>query len=318
MRVLLTGASGQLGQALQALAPTHLGDQPIEVLATSRRELDLADADACRAFVRHVRPDWVLNAGAYTVVDQAEQQPQLANAVNHLAPAALAEAMAELSGDCGRFLQLSTDFVFDGQQVVPYPPDAPVAPLGVYGATKAAAEQAVLERLAPGQRAFVLRTSWAYGPVGHNFCRTMLRLHAERMSAARPIHVVADQLGCPTSTSGLAAACWQLISLSTNGACLPPILHWSDDGTASWYDFALAIGELGVTSGLLAQAAPVIPITTEQYPTRALRPSYSVLDCAASRVALEMQPHHWRVALQHVLQKIRSTEQSPHTLAGSA
>ncbi|MBM5797704.1 MAG: dTDP-4-dehydrorhamnose reductase [Cyanobacteria bacterium K_Offshore_0m_m2_072] len=318
MRVLLTGASGQLGQALQASVPSLLGDQSIELLATSRRELDLADADACRELVRQVRPDWVLNAGAYTSVDQAEQQPELANAVNHLAPVALAEAVAELSGDCGRFLQLSTDFVFSGEQAVPYPPDASVAPLGVYGATKAAAERAVMGRLPHGQRAFVLRTSWAYGPVGHNFCRTMLRLHRERTLAGHSIHVVSDQLGCPTSTSGLAAACWRLISLVNQGACLPPVMHWSDAGIASWYDFALAIGKLGVASGLLEKAAPIYPITTADYPTLARRPSYSLLDCTTSRVALGMQPQHWRVALQHVLENMRCTEQSPHTLAGSA
>lgn len=304
MRVLLTGASGQLGQALQALAPTYLGDQPIEVLAISRRQLDLADVDACREVVRQVRPDWILNAGAYTAVDQAERHPELANAVNHLAPAALAEAVAKRSGDCGRFLQLSTDFVFSGEQAVPYPPDASVAPLGVYGATKAAAEQAVLEQLVPGQRAFVLRTSWLYGPVGNNFCRTMLRLHRERSADVQPIHVVADQLGCPTSTLSLSAACWRLIGSASAGLSLPPILHWSDAGAATWYDFALAIGELGMAAGLLEQTAPVVPITTLEYPTLARRPSYSLLDCTATRSALQMQPQHWRVALHQVLNQM--------------
>jgi dTDP-4-dehydrorhamnose reductase len=302
MRVLLTGAGGQLGQALQASAPARLGDQPLELVATGRRELDLADAAACRAFVRQLQPDWVLNAGAYTAVDQAEREPALADAVNHLAPAAMAEALAEC-GD-GRLLQLSTDFVFGGDQGTPYPPEAAVAPLGVYGATKAAGERAVLECLQPGARAFVLRTSWVYGPVGRNFCRTMLRLHRDRAARQESLAVVADQVGCPTSTLGLASACWRLIAKASAGGPLPPILHWSDAGAASWFDFALAIGELGLAAGLLPQAAEVVPITTAQYPTPAHRPGYSLLDCTASRSALGLQPLPWRTALAQVLAEL--------------
>jgi dTDP-4-dehydrorhamnose reductase len=311
MRVLLTGAAGQLGQALQASAPARLGDQPLELVATGRRELDLADAAACRELVRQLQPDWVLNAGAYTAVDQAEQQPELAAAVNQGAPAALAEALAMRSD--GRLLQLSTDFVFSGDQGFPYQSDAPVAPLGIYGATKAAGERAVLERLQPGERGFVLRTSWVYGPVGRNFCRTMLRLHRESAARGQDLRVVADQVGCPTSTLGLAAACWRLLALASADSPLPPILHWSDAGAASWYDFALAIGELGLATGALQQMAPVIPITAAEYPTPARRPSYSLLDCTISRAALGMQPHHWRSGLMAVIQEVAAG--APHTLA---
>ena len=304
MRVLLTGAGGQLGQALQASAPVRLGDEPLELVATGRQELDLADAAACSELVRQLQPDWVLNAGAYTAVDQAEQQPAEAEAVNHWAPAALAEALAERSDGRGRLLQLSTDFVFSGEQGSPYQPDAPIEPLGVYGITKAAGERAVLERLQPGERAFVLRTSWVYGPVGRNFCRTMLRLHRERAARAEALAVVADQVGCPTSTLGLATACWRLIELANGAGHLPPILHWSDAGAASWYDFAYAIGELGLATGVLEQMAMVIPITTADYPTPARRPSYSLLDCTASRAALALTPQHWRAALLAVMQRL--------------
>ena len=291
MKVLLTGAAGQLGQALITSRPPGM-----ELIACSRAELDLADAEACRAAVQQHRPDWVLNAGAYTAVDKAESEPELAQAVNAAAPGAFAEALAETGG---RLLQVSTDFVFNGEQGRPYGPDHELDPLGVYGATKAAGEAAALAL--PGAR--VLRSSWVYGPVGKNFCLTMLRLHARQAAAGQPLRVVADQLGCPTSTHTLAAACWRAIGVGA-AADGPRILHCSDAGAASWYDFALAIGELGVAAGLLGQAAAVGPITTADYPTPAQRPSYSLLDCCGSRIALGLEPVHWRVALALVLDAV--------------
>ena len=284
MKVLLTGAAGQLGQALIASTPPG-----VELVACSRAELDLANREACRAAVQAQRPDWVLNAGAYTAVDKAESEPELAQVVNAGAPGAFSETLAETGG---RLLQVSTDFVFNGKQGRPYGPDHELDPLGVYGATKAAGEAAALAL--PGAR--VLRTSWVYGPVGKNFCLTMLRLHALKAAAGEALGVVADQVGCPTSTLTLAEACWRAISVEG-----PQILHWSDAGAASWYDFAVAIGELGVQLGLLQQAAAVRPLTTADYPTPAQRPSYSLLECSSSRVALGLEPLHWRAALAQVL-----------------
>ena len=288
MKVLLTGRDGQLGQALVASAP-----EGVELVATSRAELDLADSAACRRIVEEQRPDWVLNAGAYTAVDQAEREPALAEAVNAQAPAAFAAALQQTGG---RLLQLSTDFVFNGAQGYPYGPEQPRDPLGVYGASKARGEQAAL--LHPQAR--LLRTSWVYGPVGKNFCRTMLRLHAAKAAAGEPLRVVADQVGCPTSTLTLATACWRAIGIGADPDG-PRVLHWSDAGAASWYDFAVAIGELAQAHGLLSQVARVEPITTADYPTPATRPSYSLLDCTASRQALGLPAVHWRDALAEVL-----------------
>jgi len=237
------------------------------------------------------RPDWVLNAGAYTAVDRAESEANLAMAVNAGAPAAFAAALEQTGG---RLLQVSTDFVFNGAQGCPYRPEQPLTPLGVYGATKAAGETAALTL--PGAR--VLRTSWVYGPVGKNFCLTMLRLHAAKAAAGEPLAVVADQVGCPTATPTLAAACWRAIGVGADG---PRILHWSDAGAASWYDFAVAIGELGLAAGLLQQVAKVRPLTTADYPTPAQRPSYSLLECSSSRLALGLESLHWRAALAEVL-----------------
>ncbi len=291
MKVLLTGAAGQLGQALFQQAPVD-----VELIATSRSggggllPLDLADAEACRAIVRQHRPDWVINAGAYTAVDTAESEPELALAVNAGAPRAFAEAIQETDA---RLLQVSTDFVFNGAQGSPYRPEQQRDPLGVYGRTKAAGEEAVEELLGASGQGLILRTSWVVGPVGKNFALTMLRLHRER----EQIGVVADQVGCPTSTATLAAACWRTIERNLAG-----IHHWSDAGAASWYDVAVAVGELGTELGLLEGRAQVNPITTADYPTPAQRPSYSLLECSTTRKALELPATHWRQALRELLE----------------
>jgi len=201
-------------------------------------------------------------------------------------------------------LQVSTDFVFNGRQGSPYQPEQERDPLGVYGATKAAGELAALQ--VPGAR--VLRTSWVYGPIGHNFCLTMLRLHRDR----EQLGVVADQVGCPTSTATLAAACWRAIGVGLEPAAeaaLPRILHWSDAGAASWYDFAVAIGELGVQAGLLERTAQVLPLTTADYPTPAQRPSYSLLECTISRAALGLEAPHWRATLKEALNTLKDVIQ---------
>jgi len=304
MKILLTGATGQLGQALRAAAPSDA-----TVIATSRQggagleALDLGDASACRIAVETHRPDWVLNAGAYTAVDKAESEPELAHAVNAMAPRAFAEAIKTTGG---RLLQISTDFVFDGSQGTPYRPEQNRTPLGVYGASKAAGEDAVQQLFTGDARSLILRTSWVMGPVGRNFALTMLRLHRERDT----LGVVADQVGCPSSTLNLAQACWQCIRLGSKQA-LPEIMHWSDAGAASWYDVAVAIGELGGELGLIASPAEVKPIGTSDYPTPAARPSYSLLDCKGTREALQLNGEHWRRALRTVLRNSAQNATTP-------
>jgi dTDP-4-dehydrorhamnose reductase len=296
VKILLTGAAGQLGQALRQQLPAG-----VELIATSRScdpamgllPLDLADAAACRAAVLEHRPQWVLNGGAYTAVDRAESEPELALAVNGGAPRAFAEALADTGG---RLLQVSTDFVFNGQQGSPYRPEQARDPLGAYGRTKAAGEEAVEQVLGGSGRGVILRTSWVIGPVGKNFALTMLRLHRER----EQIGVVADQVGCPTSTATLAAACWRVITAQVQ----EPVLHWCDAGAASWFDVAVAVGELAQDLGLLQQPAPVKPLTTAEYSLPAQRPSYSLLECSATRQVLDLPAVHWRQALRRLLEAL--------------
>lgn len=298
MKVVITGAAGQLGQALRAAVPAEIAGESVELIATSRNGgegalvLDLGDAAACRALVRQHRPDWLINAGAYTAVDKAESEPDLAQAVNAGAPAAFADA---LQATGGRLLQVSTDFVFNGTQGSPYRPDQHMDPLGVYGATKAEGEKAAAATLRTEQLC-ILRTSWVYGPEGKNFLLTMLRLMRERVR----LRVVADQVSCPTATKGLALACWAVIEHGVNG-----VHQWSDAGVASWYDFAVAIAELGEAAGLLENPAQIDPITTSEYPTAARRPSYSLLDCHGTYEALKLSPPHWRKALGRVIADLK-------------
>ena len=294
MKVLLTGSGGQLGRALLNSKP-----ESVELIATTRTELDLSNAEACRTAIQNYQPDWVLNAGAYTAVDQAESEPELAHAINAGAPEAFAQ---ELNQQGGRLLQVSTDFVFDGRQGSPYQVDQPTTPLGVYGASKAAGEKAIQRVFGEDDpRGLILRTSWVVGPVGRNFALTMLRLHRER----EQLGVVADQVGCPSSTLNLATACWKAITLGSN-TTLPAVMHWSDAGAASWYDVAVAIGDIAQKLGLVDSAAKVNPITTADYPTPASRPSYSLLDCKSTRLALQLEGQHWQEALKHLLQHVET------------
>jgi dTDP-4-dehydrorhamnose reductase len=282
VKVLIAGAGGQVGRALVDSAPT-----PIEVVKCSHQNLDVADERVVLSCIRLHAPDVIVNAAAYTAVDRAESEPELARRVNSDGPRYLALAAREVGA---RLVQVSTDFVFDGASPIPYPPEAPTNPLNVYGATKRAGEQAVLEVLP--ERSVVLRTSWLYAAQGSNFVLTMLRL----MRANGAVRVVADQVGTPTAARSVAQAIWKI----TERPSVTGIHHWSDAGVASWYDFAVAIADIGEPLGLLASTVTVTPISTEEYPTAARRPRYTVLD-KRSLAVLGIAPVHWRRQLQGVL-----------------
>ena len=286
MRVLITGASGQLGWALRRAAPKDAA-----VAAFSRQELDIADAPAVARAVTDFGPEVILNAAAFTAVDRAETEPEAAFAVNAVGAGNVARAAA--AG--GAFLvHVSTDFVFDGAAVRPYPPDAGTNPLGVYGTSKVAGEERV--RQEAGETSLILRSSWLYGSQGHNFVKTMLRVMGERDQ----VKVVADQMGAPTWTRSLADAIWAAAAEKLTG-----VHHWSDAGVASWYDFAVAIQEKALEIGLLRRRVPVHAIASEDYPTAARRPRYSVLDTSALRDALGVSPRHWQISLGDMLKELK-------------
>lgn len=283
MKALITGANGQLGRALAACAPAG-----VELSALTSAQLDIGDQAAVDAAFNDHAPAIVINAAAYTKVDAAEEMSELADRVNHLGVANLAQA-AQRSGV--RLVHISTDFVFDGMASRPYRADAPTAPLNVYGATKLAGETAA------GCDALIVRTSWLYSAYGNNFVATMLRLMRER----QVLRVLDDQIGTPTSARSLADAIWKLAATDHIG-----VMHYSDSGVASWYDFAVAVMEDAVSTGLLDKSLDIIPIPSSAYPTPAKRPHYSVLDKSETIEALGYAPPHWRTSLRDVLEAIKS------------
>lgn len=286
MKVLVTGHLGQLGDSLLKCAPAGAA-----ITAVDRDDLDLTQPELVTAFVTDLAPDLILNAAAYTAVDRAETDQAAAQAVNGDAVGTLA-GLAHALG--AKLVHISTDFVFGDGASRPIPPDAPTNPLGVYGATKLDGER---QALANAPDALVIRTAWVYGPHGANFVKTMLRLMAERPE----VRVVADQIGAPTYAPGLARAMWTLADGGHTG-----VMHYSDAGAASWYDFAVAIQEEALAIGMLDRAATITPIRTEDYPTPARRPSYSLLDSGATWAALGAPTPHWRTNLRAMLQELNN------------
>ena len=286
MKALILGGAGQVGRALQQNSP-----KKIRLQVMTREACDLTDFHAISSAVNKVEPEIVINAAAYTAVDKAETDTAVAHAVNSLAAGHIAEAADKVGA---RFIHISTDFVFDGLLSRPYRPDDATAPISVYGHTKRDGEIAVAQS---ASNSLIVRTSWVYASKGNNFLQTMLRLMRERSK----ISVVADQIGTPTHSASLAKALWFLAETDLRGIC-----HFTDAGTASWYDFAVAIAEDALAIGLLDRPVVVFPINTDKYPTAAKRPSYSVLDKTIAWEALGAAAPHWRVNLRAALEELKN------------
>lgn len=297
-RVLLIGRAGQVGQELQkTLAP--LG----EVIGFGREELDLTEPEQIRQMIRSTQPNLVVNAAAYTAVDKAETEVDLAYAINRDAPAAMAESAQQMGIP---LIHISTDYVFDGNQSTPYLETDKPNPMGVYGQSKLAGEERIqqIHASSPSFPYIILRTAWVYGTYGKgNFVKTMLRLGAER----EEVRVVADQIGTPTWAADIAAAIGvlshQLLSpeIGRDPLLLSGIYHFTNSGAASWYDFAVAIFEEAATLGVPLKLKRVVPITTPEYPTPVKRPPYSVLACQKIGKFLPAPPQQWRQGLRQML-----------------
>jgi dTDP-4-dehydrorhamnose reductase len=285
--VLVLGGGGQVARAVVAAASAQH-----EVIAKSRAELDIGDEAAVSRALAETRAEWAVNAAAYTAVDLAEDHPQQAEAVNDTAVGALAAAASKAG--C-RLLHLSTDFVFDGKSNRAYLPSDQTNPLSVYGASKLGGER---RALSGGGSGVVLRTAWVYDSAGRNFALTMLKLMREK----ERLSVVSDQIGTPTWAPGIAAAIWGLLEAGAPGG----IYHWTDLGVASWYDFAVAIQDEALQRGLLSREVPVTPIASADYPTRARRPAFSVLDTRLTRTMLKVPARHWRHNLRTMLDELRA------------
>ena len=272
---MVTGANGQLGSSIHARISQYPG---YNFLFTDIDTLDICDKEAVRKYVLENDVQYVMNCAAYTAVDKAEDNQDLCDKLNHVAPGYLAAA-AEACG--AALLQVSTDYVFDGSGHTPYTEEAATCPNSVYGFTKLAGEQAVMKHCS---RAMIIRTAWLYSIYGNNFVKTMLRLGRERETLGG----VFDQIGTPTYANDLARA----IFAAVNRGIVPGIYHFSNEGVCSWYDFTMAIHRL---AGI--KSCKVSPLHTDEFPAKAPRPHYSVLDKTKIKKTFGIDIPHWEASL---------------------
>ncbi len=286
MRILVTGATGQLGSMLQSMVGPDT--EGLEFVFKSSSELDITDFDAVSNALSHKRYDYCINCAAFTNVDKAETETERAKAVNIIGARNMAMGCAQ---EHTVLIHVSTDFVFDGYLNVPYKEEDIARPIGFYGDTKYKGERAIINNL---EEHFILRTSWLYSEFGHNFMKTMLRLGNER----EELSVVYDQVGTPTYAGDLA----MLILMIIKGRSKKyGVYHYSNEGVASWYDFAKSIFDLqGIRIKLL-------PILSEEYPTPAERPKYSVLDKSKVKRTFNIAIPHWRDSLRVALKSLSET-----------
>jgi len=287
VKVLVLGGGGQVARAVAASTPKNH-----TVIVKTHKDLDIADATAVESILTASEFDWIVNGAAYTAVDLAETEPEQAHKINDTAVGVLARSAARVGS---RLMHLSTDFVFDGRSNRAYLPIDATHPLSAYGRSKLGGEQQVLEQ---GGGAIILRTAWVYASTGKNFVLTMLRL----MRARDEVRVVHDQIGTPTWATSVARAIWGLMDAGAEAG----IYHWTDLGVATWYDFAVAIQDEALARGLLTRAVPVIPIPTAAYPTPAMRPAFSVLNCDFERSVVPLPAQHWRHNLRMMLDELRA------------
>jgi dTDP-4-dehydrorhamnose reductase len=291
VRVLITGANGQLGYALQKASNVFSDHCALELIALTRAEINFSQVDSIVSLLDGFSPDVIINAAAYTAVDKAETETEFAQKIN-------ADAVRQVAIWCQKhnktLIHVSTDFVFDGKKSSPYDIADETNPLGTYGKTKQQGEAFALSEC---ETAYVVRTGWVYGEHGANFVKTILRLASERES----LGIVADQIGTPTYALHLAEMIWQLLLQKPQ----QKLWHFSDAGAASWYDFAVAIVNEAEILGLLNRKPIIKPITTLDYPTPAHRPAFSVLNKQNTWRDLNVTPVHWQAALIKMLTELK-------------
>ena len=292
MKILITGAQGQVGKELGHIA----NEKGFEVFATGRNELDITQAQDVENYFLKVKPDIVINAAAYTAVDKAEEEHDLAFAINH-------HGAKNIAFCCNKYqiplLHISTDYVFNGEKSEPYSEHDPVSPLGIYGASKLQGEEAIRQTLV---KHLILRVAWVFGAHGNNFVKTMLRLAKDRDE----LNVVADQYGGPSPAKDIALTLMTLVEqYQKNNSLAWGTYHYCGNSKTSWYDFSKEIFKQAFDLGLLDKKIKVNPITTAEYPTAAKRPANSMLDCSKLSATFGIAMPKWKEALQKVLLELK-------------
>jgi dTDP-4-dehydrorhamnose reductase len=284
--ILVTGASGQLGSEIRERSARYSG---YNFVFTDAGELDITDAGATAAYISDLSPSWIINCAAYTAVDRAEDEEELATLINGKGVENIVSAME--GSDC-RLIHISTDYIFDGSSPVPYTEDEAPSPASAYGRSKLAGEKAAMR----WPRTLTIRTSWLYSSYGNNFVKTILR----KAGSAESINVVFDQAGSPTYAADLAAAIMEVISgvIQNRHQFVPGIFNYSNEGICSWFDLAT---EIAAAAG---SACNVIPVRSSAYPSKVKRPSYSVLDKSKIREHYNLSIPHWRTSLNNCISKI--------------
>jgi dTDP-4-dehydrorhamnose reductase len=286
-KILVTGANGQLGKELQVCASLDTSSSPYEFIFLSREDLPIQDAERTSRFIEQAQPAYFINCAAYTAVDKAETEKDLAFAINGDAVGSLAAACKQAGA---RLIHISTDYVFDGHSAIPLKESDPTGPINIYGASKLKGEHLALQQ---NENTVIIRTSWVYSEFGNNFVKTMIRLMQEK----EKISVVDDQIGSPTYAANLAGVVLQIV---TGGKFVPGIYHYSNEGQISWFEFALAVKELTLSHCIVS------PVSTAQYPTPAKRPHYSLLDKGLIKRTYGMTPPGWRHSLAICIAKLTS------------
>lgn len=287
MKVLVTGANGQLGEEIQSIA-SHFSD--LKFVFADSKMLDITAYSEVDDFVRNHNIEAIINCAAYTQVDKAEDEPLLAEKVNVIGVSNLVEALKKVRG---KLIHISTDYVFNGQGFIPYTEQEATSPIGVYGKTKLKGEEVIIDSDING---IVIRTSWLYSEFGNNFVKTMMRLGKEK----EMIKVISDQIGTPTYAKDLAKACLEIISNNEHLNKKGSVYHFSNEGVASWYDFADAIMEISNEDCL------VLPIETKDYPTKAVRPQYSILNKSKIKNDFNVAIPNWRVSLKKCIENSKN------------
>ncbi|PCI57696.1 MAG: dTDP-4-dehydrorhamnose reductase [Gammaproteobacteria bacterium] len=289
MNIIVIGHSGQLAWEL-----AQLTNADTTITCLGREQIDITCQQSITDTLKKYQANAVINASAYTSVDQAESDKKNAYKINGIAVKNIANVCQKLSL---HLVHISTDFVFNGDKGSPYLPHDTIEPLGIYGASKAEGEKAITQ-IIPNDSC-IIRTSWVYSTHGNNFVKTMLRLMADKSE----LGVISDQIGSPTYAKTLAKVCLLASKNKVSG-----IHHWTDAGVATWYDFAVAIQELALEKGVLEKSIPIKPISTADYPTPAARPSYSVLDkSSCNDVFSDLPLVHWRSQLSDMMNQLKKT-----------
>ena len=299
-KILITGANGQLGRRLVKEFKKKLVKNAFQyqIIAKNKKELDLVDKSTCEKIIFKYEPDWVINAAAYTNVDKAEKEFELAYQTNAEGPKHISKALLKTGG---QLLHISTDYVFNGIQSHPYETNSQRSPLNVYGKTKVEGEKAVEDLLFPENRAKIIRTSWLIGPEGENFLTKMIKL----IQTKENLKIVEDQISSTTTTRSLSRACIQVVFNEESLNHEHNIMHWTDSGIASWFDVTKYIYKSCLSKNIFNSHCNIEPISSKDFSSPAKRPNFSKLDCSSTIKSLGLKQTYWQESIDQTLDEIK-------------